>query len=146
MDLDQPATEEFTQHYAQKYSDLKKALKFKETFIEVEPKLLCKALKFTSNLAGDLYSHAKCVEDVESFAQKLKKKFNSEYGPDINNERLQIIEFLYLVKKFLVKIFQKFFDYESKSESSESESSEEKEDTEDSEWKKLTIIFLTFLF
>ena len=46
---------------------------------------------------------------------------------------LEIIEFLYLVEKFLVEIFQKFFDYDSKSESSRSESSEEeKEDTEDS--------------
>ena len=44
-----------------------------------------------------------------------------------------MIEFLYLVEKFLVKIFQKFFDYESESESRKSESSEEKEDTEDSE-------------
>ena len=58
VDLDQPATEEFIQHYAQKYSDLKKALKFKETFSEVEPKLLSKTLKFTSNLPGDLYSTA----------------------------------------------------------------------------------------
>ena len=90
MDLDQPTTEEFIQHYAQKYSDLKKALKFKETFSEVEPKLLHKALKFTSNLPGDLYSPAECVEDVESFAQKIEKKFDSEYGPYINNERLQI--------------------------------------------------------
>ena len=44
MDLDQPTTEEFIQHYAQKYSSLKKALKFKETFSEVKPRLLCKAL------------------------------------------------------------------------------------------------------
>ena len=80
-----------------------------------------------------MYSPAECVEDVESFAQKIQNKFDSEYGPDINNERLQIIEFLYFVDKFLVKIFQKFFDYESESVSSESESSEEKEDTEDSE-------------
>ena len=71
MDLDQPATEKFIQHSAQKYSDLKKALKFKETFSKVKPKLLCKALKFTSNLPGDFYSPAECVEDVESFAQKF---------------------------------------------------------------------------
>ena len=73
MVLDQPTTEEFIQHYSQKYSDLKKALKFKETFSEVEPKLLCKALKFTSNLPGGLYSPAGCVEDVESFEQKILK-------------------------------------------------------------------------
>ena len=71
MNLDQPATEEFIQHYAQKYSDLKNALKFKETFSEVEPKLLCKALKFKSKLPGGLYSHAECAEDVESFAQNF---------------------------------------------------------------------------
>ena len=98
MDLDQPATEEFIQHYAQKYSDLKKALNFKETFSEVKPRLLRKALGFTSNLQGDLYTPAKCVEE----------------------------------EKFLVNISQKFFDYDSKSESSGTESSEEKEDTEDS--------------
>ena len=133
MDLDQPATEELIQHYAQKYSSLKKALKFKETFSEVEPRLLCKALGFTSYLQVDLYTAAECVEQVEFSAQKIQKKFNSEYGPDIHNERLEIIEFLYLVEKFLVEIFQKFFDYDSKSESSRSESSEEeKEDTEDS--------------
>ena len=80
-----------------------------------------------------MYSPAEYVKDVESFAQKILKKLDSEYGPDINNERLQIIEFLYLVEKFLVKIFQKSFDYESESKSSESENSEEKEDTEDSE-------------
>ena len=73
MDLGQPTTEEFIQNYAQKYSDLKKALKFKETFSEVKPKLLCKALKFTSNLPGDLYTPAECVEEVESFAQKIFK-------------------------------------------------------------------------
>ena len=60
-----------------------------------------------------------------------KKKFNSEYGPDIHNERLEILKFLYLVEKFLANIFQKFFDYDTKSESSRSESSEE-ENTEDS--------------
>ena len=49
------------------------------------------------------------------------------------NNKLEIIEFLYLVEKFLVEIFQKFFDYNSKSESSKSENSEEeKEDKEDS--------------
>ena len=71
MDLDQPTTEEFIQHYAQKYSDLKKAPKFKETFSEVEPRLLCKALRFTSYLPRDLYTLAECVEEVESFAQKI---------------------------------------------------------------------------
>ena len=64
------------------------------------------------------------------FCTKDSKKFNSEYGPDIHNEKLEIIEFLYLVEKFLVENFQKFFDYNSKSESSRSESNEE--DTEDS--------------
>ena len=70
MDLDQPATEEFIQHYAQKYSDLKKASNLK-TFSEVKPKLLCKALKFISNLPGDLYTPGECVEDVESFTQNF---------------------------------------------------------------------------
>ena len=74
MDLDQPTTEEFIQHYAQKYSSLKKALKFKETFSEVEPKLLCKALRVTSYLPGDLYTPAECIEQVEYFRQKIKKK------------------------------------------------------------------------
>ena len=88
---------------------------------------------FTSYLPGDLYTPAECVEQVESFAQKIKKKINSEYGPDIHNEKLEIVEFLYFVEKFLVEIFQKFFDYNSESESSSSKSSEEeKEDTEDS--------------
>ena len=59
------------------------------------------------------------------------KKFNSEYGPDIHNERLEVLEFLYLVEKFLANIFQKFFHYYTKSESSGSDSSEE-ENTEDS--------------
>ena len=59
------------------------------------------------------------------------KKFNSEYGPDIHNERLEVLEFLYLVEKFLANIFQKFFHYNTKSESSGSDSSEE-ENTEDS--------------
>ena len=130
MDFDQPATEEFIQHYAQKYSSLKKALRFKETFSEVKPRLLCKALRFTSYLPGDLYTPAECVEQVESFTQKIQKELNSEYGPDIHNERLEIIEFLYLVDKFLAESFQKFFDYNAKSESSRRESSEE-ENTED---------------
>ena len=59
------------------------------------------------------------------------KKFNSEYGPDIHNKRLEVLEFLYLVEKFLANIFQKFFHYDTKSESSRSDSSEE-ENTEDS--------------
>ena len=65
------------------------------------------------------------------FYTQIQKKFNSEYGPDIHNERLEILEFLYLVEKFLADIFQKFFDYNTKSKSSGSESSEE-ENTEDS--------------
>ena len=73
---------------------------------------------------------AECVEQVESFTQKIQKEFNSEYGPDIYNERLEIKEFLYLMEKFLAEIFQKFFDYNTKSESSRSKSSE-KENTED---------------
>ena len=68
MDLDQPAIEEFIQHCAQKYSDLKKTLQFKETCSEVEPRLLCKALGLTSYLPGDLYTPAQCVEEIESFA------------------------------------------------------------------------------
>ena len=43
---------------------------------------------------------------------------------------LEILEFLYLVEKFLADIFQKFYDYNTKRESSRSESSEE-ENTED---------------
>ena len=71
---------------------------------EVEPKLLCKALRFTSNLPGDLYTPAECVEQVEYFIQQIKKKFNSEYGPDIHNERLEVLEFLYLVENYFPKI------------------------------------------
>ena len=50
-----------------------KTLKFKETFSEVKPSLLCKALKFTSNLPGDLYTPAECIEKI-SFGQKIFKK------------------------------------------------------------------------
>ena len=88
-------------------------------------------MRFTSYLPGDLYTPAECIEQVEYFTRKIQKKFNSEYGPDIHNKRLEILEFLYLVEKFLADIFQKFFDYDTKSESSGSESSEE-ENTEDS--------------
>ena len=88
-------------------------------------------MRFTSYLPGDLYTSAECVEQVESFTQKILKKFNSEYGPDIHNEGLEIIEFLYLVENFLAEIFQKFFDYDTKRESSGSKSSEE-ENIEDS--------------
>ena len=88
-------------------------------------------MRFTSYLPRDLYTPVECIEQVESFTQKIKKKFNSEYGPDIHNERLEKLEFLYLVEKFLADIFQKFFDYDTKSESSRSESSKE-ENTEDS--------------
>ena len=125
MELDQPMTEEFIEHYTQKYSSLKKALKFKETFSEIKPKLLIKALKFTSHLPGDLYTPAECVEQVESFTLEIQTKFNSEYGPDIHNEKLEILEFLYLVEKFLAEIFQKLFDYDTKSESSEEENTED---------------------
>ena len=38
-----------------------------------------------------------------------RTKFNSEYGPDIHNERLEILEFLYLVEKVLANIFQNSF-------------------------------------
>ena len=88
-------------------------------------------MRFTSYLPGDLYTPAECIEQVEYFTQKIKRKFNSEYGPGIHNESLEILEFLYLVEKFLADIFQKFFDYNTKSESSRSEHSEE-ENTEDS--------------
>ena len=81
------------------------------------------------------------------FYTKDSKKNNFEYGPDIHNERLEILEFLYLVEKFLVDIFQIFFDYDTKSESSRSESSEEEnteDSTQDSKYKKL--YFYIFLF
>ena len=87
-------------------------------------------MRFTSKLP-DLYTPAECVEQVEYFTQQIPKKINSEYGPHIHNERLEILEFLYLVEIFLADIFQKFFDYNTKSESSGSESSEE-ENTKDS--------------
>ena len=85
-------------------------------------------MRFTSNLPGDLYTPA---EQVEYFTQQIQKKFNSEYGPDIHNERLEVLEFLYLVEKFLTNIFQKFFHYNGESESSRNDSSEE-ENAEDS--------------
>ena len=66
-------------------------------------------MRFTSNLPGDLYPPAECVEQVEYFTQQIQKKFNSEYGPDIHNERLEVLEFLYLVEKFLANIFQNSF-------------------------------------
>ena len=84
-------------------------------------------MRFTSNLPGDLYTPAECVKQVEYFTQQIQKKINSEYGPDIHNERLEVLELLYLVEKFLANIFQKFFHYNTKSESSS-----EEENTEDS--------------
>ena len=72
-------------------------------------------MRFTSNLPGDLYTPAECVEQVEYFTQQIQKKFNSEYGPDIHNERLEVLEFL----------------YNGESESSRNDSSEE-ENAEDS--------------
>ena len=56
-------------------------------------------MRFTSYLPGVLYTPAECIEKVEYFTQKIFKKINSEYGPDIHNERLEILEFLYLVEK-----------------------------------------------
>ena len=75
------------------------------------------------------------------------KNFNSEYGPDTHNERLEILEFLYLVEKFLANIFQKFFHYNTKSEGSGSKSSGE-ENTEDStqDSKLKNYIFTYFYF
>ena len=58
---------------------------------------------------------------------------------------MQIIELLYLVGKFLVNIFQKFFDYDSESESSRTKSSEEEEDTEDSKLKNYYFIYIFIL-
>ena len=107
---------------SRKPSNLKKHL------VKLSQKLLHKALRFTSNLPGDLYTPAECIEQVEYFTQQIQKKFNSEYGPDIHHERLEILEFLYLMEKFLANIFQKFFHYNT---NSRSESSEE-ENTEDS--------------
>ena len=66
-------------------------------------------MRFTSNLPGDLYTPAECVEQIEYFTQQIKKKFNSEYGPDIHNERLKVLEFLYLVEKFLANISKNSF-------------------------------------
>ena len=69
-------------------------------------------------------------QTVYSLLKKIKVKFIT-----IHHERLEILEFLYLVEKFLADIFQKFFDYDTKSESSRSESSEEgntEESTQDS--------------
>ena len=88
-------------------------------------------MRSKSYLPQDLYNPAECLEQVEYFTQKIQKKIYSEYGPDIHNERLEILEFLYLVEKFLADIFQKFFHYDTKSKSNRSESSEE-EKTEDS--------------
>ena len=76
-------------------------------------------MRFTSNLPGDLYTPAECVEQVEYFTQQIQKKFISEYGPDIHNERLEVLEFLYLVEKFLANIFQKFFHYTPKVKAAE---------------------------
>ena len=76
------------------------------------------------------------------------KKFNSEYGQDIHNERLEILEFLYLVEKSLANIFQKFFHYDTKSESSRSESSEEEnteDSTQDSKLKKTIFLHIFIL-
>ena len=75
------------------------------------------------------------------FYTKDSKKFNSEYGPDIHNERLGILE-------FLADIFQKFFDYDTKSESSGSESSEEEnteDSTQDSKLKKTIFLHIFIL-
>ena len=104
-------------------------------------------MRFTSNLPGDLYTPAECVEQVEYFTQQIQNKINSEYGSDIHNERLEILEFLYLVEKFLANIFQKFFHYNTKSESNGSKSSEE-ENTEDStqDSKLKNYIFTYFYF
>ena len=55
-------------------------------------------MRFTSHLPGDLYTPAECIEQVEYFTQQIEKKFNSEYGPDIHNERFEVLECLYLVE------------------------------------------------
>ena len=66
-------------------------------------------MRFTSNLPGDLYTPAECIEQVDYFTQQIQKNFNSGYGPDIHNERLEVLKFLYLVEKFLANIFQNSF-------------------------------------
>ena len=66
-------------------------------------------MRFTSNLPGDLFTPAECVEQVEYFTQQIQKKFNSEYGPDIHNERLEILEFLYLVENSWQIFFKNSF-------------------------------------
>ena len=88
--------------------------------------------KFNSEYGPDIHNERlEVLEFLYLLEKQIKKKFNSEYGPDIHNERLEVLEFLYLLEKFLANIFQKFFHYNTKSESSRSDSSEE-ENTEDS--------------
>ena len=93
MDLNQPEAEEFIQHYSNTYSSLKKELKMQNPLSDVESKFLRKALKFTSNLPGDLYTPAEYVEEVESFTETINAKFNSEYGPNIYDDKSDILEF-----------------------------------------------------
>ena len=101
-------------------------------------------MRFTPNLPGDLYTPAEYVEQVEYFTQQIKKEINSEYGPDIHNERLEILEFLHLVEKFLANIFQKFFHYNTNSGSESSEEENTRDSAQDSNKNKY--IFAYFYF
>ena len=125
MDWDQPEAEELIEHYWNTYSSLKKELKIQNPVSDVESKFLRKTLKFTSNLPGDLYTPAECVEEVESFAETINAKFNNEYGPNIYNDKLDILEFLQLIENFLANIFQKYFYFSDSSEEEEEEEEEE---------------------
>ena len=87
--MDIAVAEEYIEYYADKYNKLIKKHKFAMPLCKhIDENKLNNAIKTTYNIPAGYYITAKCIEDVERFAQNIHEKFGNKDGPFCTNEVL----------------------------------------------------------
>ena len=109
FDMDMVLAEEYIEYYADKYKKLIRKHKFAMPLYKHTGKnKLYNAIETTSNILAGIYITAKCIKDVEKFAQKLHEKFGHKDGPFYTSK--VIIEiFLPDLEHFLTDIYHTHF-------------------------------------
>ena len=106
LDMDMAVAEEYIEYYTDKYNKLIKKHKYTMPLCKhIDKSELNNVIETTSNIPAVYYITAECIKDVETFAQKMHKKFGDKDGPFSMKLLLRFSCMIFIIQIFIIHIF-----------------------------------------
>ena len=105
LDMNMAVAEEYIEYYTDKL--IKKHKYSMPLCTHIDKSELNNVIETTSNIPAGYYITAECIKDVETFAQKMHKKFDDK--DPFSMDKVVVKIFLHDLEHFLIDIYHTYF-------------------------------------